>query len=602
MTDIVGLEYLNKEINKKNILIIGGSGSLGNQLIKRYLPNNKIFVYSRDECKHWQMQLQYNNNSNLSFIIGNIADKNKLQQILIRYNFHIIINAAAMKHIDKCEYESNECINTNLIGPQILVDLIENYKNELTNLETVCFISTDKACSPVNIYGMSKAISESLFVEKAKYIDNIKFVVVRYGNVLNSRGSIIPILHEIGKSDEIKEFKLTDERMTRFVMTLNQSVELIEHAILYAESGDIVIPKLISCKIKDMIEIFSEIYNKPVKKIPLRPGEKLLESLINETQSLRLIQFKNHEYKYIKPPYKNIVSNCEIQDYNSRINPLTKFELKQYLYKENLININKNEIFNFELDKNKWKNMKPYAYHIEDNVLNNDFALSIQHEILNIIDNDWDRYDNPFEQKYTLRDKNNFPKNTQQLFNMLTSDDFIECLSDKVGIKLKNDPNKNWFGIHKYDHGDKLDIHVDAGLHPVTNDKKQITLGIYLSKDWKEKNGGHLEIWDGDNSINNNAKLSKVIYKILPSFNRLIIFDNNDYSWHGSPEPIKCNNDEKRIFLTLSYLSENHNYDNKRKKAFFIARPNDPIDEEKDKLRIIRADSEKYKDVYRLNM
>lgn len=324
-------------ISSKKILIIGGSGSLGNQLIKRYLEKNAIYVYSRDECKHWQMQLSYNNHPNLNFIIGNIIDKSKLQQTLIRFNFNIIINAAAMKHIDKCEYESNECINTNLNGSQNLLDLIENYKNDLTNLEKVCFISTDKACSPVNIYGMSKAISESLFIEKARYIPNIKFVTVRYGNVLNSRGSIIPILHEIGKSKEINEFKLTDERMSRFVMTLNQSVDLIEHALLHAESGDIVIPKLISCKIKDMIEIFSEVYDKPIIKIPLRPGEKLSESLVNETQSLRLIQFKEHHYKYIKPSFKNIKSNCEIQDYNSHINTLSKHDLKEYLLDENLI-------------------------------------------------------------------------------------------------------------------------------------------------------------------------------------------------------------------------------------------------------------------------
>ena len=120
---------------------------------------------------------------------------------------------------------------------------------------------------------MSKAISESLFVEKSKYIDNIKFVSVRYGNVLNSRGSIIPMLHEIGNNRSKTHFTLTDDRMTRFVMTLEQSIELIEEAIMNGESGDIVIPKLVSCNIKDLLEIFSELYNKPIKKIPVRTGE-----------------------------------------------------------------------------------------------------------------------------------------------------------------------------------------------------------------------------------------------------------------------------------------------------------------------------------------
>lgn len=318
------------------ILIIGGTGSLGNKLTDRYYKNNNLYLMSRDESKHWEMSLNYKSHPNINFIIGNIADKNKVEQVLIRHNFDIIILVAAMKHIDRCEYESNECLNTNLIGTQIVLDSIENNLSLLTNLKTVCFISTDKACSPVNIYGMSKAISECLMIEKAKYIEKIKFVSVRYGNVLNSRGSIIPMLHKIGKNQEIKNFKLTDDRMTRFVMTLEQSVDLVEHAILQAESGDVVIPKLISCKVKDMLEIFSELYDKPVILDKLRPGEKMLESLINETQSMRL-KFGPDGYMYIKPPYKNIMTENEVKDYNSTINPLTKEELKEYLINLKLI-------------------------------------------------------------------------------------------------------------------------------------------------------------------------------------------------------------------------------------------------------------------------
>ena len=320
----------------KKILIIGGTGSLGNKLTQRYMDKNELYLLSRDESKHWEMTINYNNHPNIKFIIGNIADKNKIEQILLRYNFDIVILAAAMKHIDRCEYESNECINTNLIGTQNVLDCIEKNIKLLTNLKVVCFISTDKACSPVNIYGMSKAISESLMVEKSKYVESIKFVCVRYGNVLNSRGSIIPALHKIGQNKDIAHFKLTDERMTRFVMTLEQSVDLVEHAILKAESGDIVIPQLVSCKVKDLLEIFSEIYNKPIVADKLRPGEKMLESLINETQSMRLT-FEEDGYMYIKPTYKNIMINNEVKDYNSTINPLMKEELKQYLINLDLI-------------------------------------------------------------------------------------------------------------------------------------------------------------------------------------------------------------------------------------------------------------------------
>ena len=165
---------------------------------------------------------------------------------------------------------------------------------------------------------MCKAVSESLLVEKSKYIQDVKFVCVRYGNVLNSRGSIIPMLHEIGKNTVNNCFLLTDKRMTRFVMTLEQSVDLIQQAILHGESGDIVIPKLISCKISDLFEIFSEIYNKPIVYDKLRPGEKMLESLINETQSMRLITDQTG-YMYIKPVYKNIMVENEVKDYMEKL-------------------------------------------------------------------------------------------------------------------------------------------------------------------------------------------------------------------------------------------------------------------------------------------
>jgi len=324
-------------MESERIFIIGGTGSLGHKLVDRYIEKNIIYVYSRDECKHWKMSIEYSKNPNLVFIIGDIRDSNKIQQSLLRIQPTVIIMAAALKHIDRCEYETNECILTNIIGTQNVLNTIETFQTML-DVKSVCFISTDKACSPVNIYGMSKAISECLMIEKAKEIEKIKFVTVRYGNVLNSRGSIIPTLHEIGKNEKYENYMITDKRMTRFVMTLDQSVDLIEHAITKAESGDIVIPKLISCKIIDLIELFSEKYNKPIIEANLRPGEKMLESLINETQSLRLHYDDETGYMYIKPPYKNImISDNELKDYNSKINPLEKDELKSYLEQLKLI-------------------------------------------------------------------------------------------------------------------------------------------------------------------------------------------------------------------------------------------------------------------------
>jgi UDP-glucose 4-epimerase len=319
----------------KKILLFGGSGSLGNEFIVKHISNNKITNYSRDECKHWSMSLKYKTD-NLKFIIGDIRDYQNVATAILREQPHIIIIMAALKHIDRCEYAIDECIKTNSIGPINVVNAVEQNNDRLTNLEVVIMVSTDKACEPTNVYGMAKALAESAIVEKSLYVLNRKFVNIRYGNVLNSRGSIIPILHEKGKDPDVKEFILTHEDMTRFVMTLEQSVELIEYAAEFGESGDTVIPKLISLKLIDLIQIFSEKYNKPVKVTGLRHGEKMVECLISETQSMRLIK-KDNGYMHIKPPYKNILIQDDVHNYNSKINPLSKDKLYEYLNKYQLL-------------------------------------------------------------------------------------------------------------------------------------------------------------------------------------------------------------------------------------------------------------------------
>ena len=319
-------------IKNKKIIIFGGTGSLGYEFVKRYISENVIYNYSRDECKHWHMKLDFNHNPNLHFIIGDVINKNKIEETLLRIKPNIIIIASAMKHIDQCEYNTDQSLNTNLLGVKNILDNIELHKNELNGyLETVLFVSSDKACSPINVYGMCKALSETLVVEKSYYVKEFKFVNIRYGNVLNSRGSIIPLLHTIGLAPEISFFTLTNENMTRFVMTLEQSVDLIEHAVINGETGDTVIPKLISMKVKDLIEIFSEKYNKPINIIGIKPGEKLLESLINKSQSARLKV--SNDYTHIKSVYNfnETTDETRLNDYNSKLNPLSKNELKEYL-------------------------------------------------------------------------------------------------------------------------------------------------------------------------------------------------------------------------------------------------------------------------------
>jgi UDP-N-acetylglucosamine 4,6-dehydratase len=313
----------------KKILLFGGSGSLGNKFIEKHISNNKITNYSRDECKHWNMSLKYKN-ENLKFIIGDIRDYENVTNVILREQPHIIIIMAALKHIDRCEYAIDECIKTNSLGPINVVNAVEKNNDRLTNLDVVIMVSTDKACEPTNVYGMAKALAESAIVEKSLYVTNRKFINIRYGNVLNSRGSIIPILHHKGTDPDVKEFTLTHKDMTRFIMTLEQSVELIEYAAEFGESGDTIIPKLISLKLIDLIQIFSEKYNKPVKITGLRPGEKMLESLISETQAMRLIK-KENGYMHIKPSYKNLLILEDVHNYNSKMNPLSKEELFKYL-------------------------------------------------------------------------------------------------------------------------------------------------------------------------------------------------------------------------------------------------------------------------------
>jgi hypothetical protein len=261
----------------------------------------------------------------------------------------------------------------------------------------------------------------------------------------------------------------------------------------------------------------------------------------------------------------------------------------------------------FSITPQSYQTTQPYPHYYMDDCLDATVASELQKEILNIPDTEFDRYDNPFEQKYTLRDKYNYPKNLQLLLNYLTSEEFVQKLSVFVGHNLINDPNRNFWGVHKYERGDYLDIHVDAGIHPENKLKKQVTLGIYLSYNWKEECGCELEIWSGDSSADPNAKIYDCVKKIAPMFNRLILFSCDDNSWHGNPNPVLysnvniCENDARRIFVTLSYLSDNKDFKNNRPKAFFVPRPNDLFDKEKDKLRILRADPEKYVDVYRYN-
>ncbi len=239
-----------------------------------------------------------------------------------------------------------------------------------------------------------------------------------------------------------------------------------------------------------------------------------------------------------------------------------------------------------------FRKSKPFPHLVQDGVLDLDFAQVLQEEILSIDEKEWDVCIDPFETKRLLRKKATIPPNCLRLFQTLQSPEFIAQLSEITGYKLISDEQKYYWGIHKFEDGDYLDIHVDAGVYK-NSLKKRLTLGLYLSKDWKEENKGCFELWSGDNSSKDDAKLIKREISVLPKFNRLVLFDCNDYSWHGAPEAVVCKNGEKRIFLTVSYLSELTKDDlNRRGKAFFLQRPSEPYSEEKEKFKLLRAQAD----------
>lgn len=299
------------------LLIIGGTGSLGNKLVERYISTHQVYVFSRDENKHWKMQLTYQR-ANLHFIVGDIRDASRVSDVINQVRPNIIVIAAALKHIERCEFEVQETLRTNLIGCLNVLDCLKVKNNP--NLEAVVFISTDKACFPINTYGMTKALAEKAIIEFAKKypveLGFPKVVNVRYGNVLNSRGSIIEALHHVGTDPSKEFFCLTHPEMTRFIMTQDEAVDLIQYAIARGFSGDTVIPKLSSLKVQDLIEIFSSLYHKSIQITGLRPGEKLSEVLIHQSELGRTIE--SSKYFIIRPIFSVLNEQATfMQAYNS---------------------------------------------------------------------------------------------------------------------------------------------------------------------------------------------------------------------------------------------------------------------------------------------
>lgn len=325
-------------MRNKKILIFGGSGSLGCALINELVEENDLLVYSRDEAKHWALKNKFNHES-LRFHVGDIRDLGRVESCINNYNPHIIIIASALKHVDVCEKAPSESVLTNIIGPQNVADSSERASKRLENrLETVLMVSTDKACSPINVYGLCKGLAEKIVLEKSRRGSEVKFLAVRYGNVLESRGSIIPLFHYQGLYNE--QITITHPSMTRFLMTLPESVGLIQRALIYGSSGETFIPKLKAMKIEDLANIFSKLYNKSIKEVGLRVGEKIHESLVNDTEALRMIEGK--EDYIIKSIFDDTIFNNTPCDYNSGLKSSLVSEKELYAHLNSLGMLEKN--------------------------------------------------------------------------------------------------------------------------------------------------------------------------------------------------------------------------------------------------------------------
>ena len=284
-----------KFLKNKNLLITGGTGSFGNAAVKFLLKNtkiNKLIIFSRDENKQYEMKNTYNNKK-LRFFLGDVRDESRLDIAL--KNVDYVIHAAALKQVPAAEYNPFECIKTNIYGTQALI--LSAIKN---GVKKIIGLSTDKACNPVNLYGATKLCAEKLLINANQYSDISKtnFSVVRYGNVIASRGSVVPYFKDLILQGK-KKLPLTHNEMTRFFISLNDAVIFVLEGLKRQFGGEIFIPKMPSIYIRDLIRIINK--NIGVSITGIRYGEKIHEVLCSSDESVNL--FENKSYYTIYPAY-----------------------------------------------------------------------------------------------------------------------------------------------------------------------------------------------------------------------------------------------------------------------------------------------------------
>jgi UDP-N-acetylglucosamine 4,6-dehydratase/5-epimerase len=321
-------------MKNKKILILGGTGALGKSLIKRYYDNNDIIVFSRDEHKHVDLLKKYDK---IESYLGDIRDKSSIENALIRFNPEVVINTAALKHVPICENNPIESVKTNIIGHQNVIECVSSYRRPASGrkIETLIFVSTDKACKPINVYGMCKAISEQLYISFAKQEQVTKVVMVRYGNVLESTGSVIPYFKSLLENGS-DFLPITHSDMTRFLLTLDKAVDLIDWSYHTKNThGKIAVPKVKSMRVvniaKSLIKYYGKTDKVSLKNIGIRSGEKLHEEMISTEEWLRTEDLENY-----------LITSETINDgmwsYSSKNSVLTEDETYEFLSESGVIN------------------------------------------------------------------------------------------------------------------------------------------------------------------------------------------------------------------------------------------------------------------------
>lgn len=282
-------------INNKTILITGGTGSFGQKFVEIALRDynpKKLIIFSRDELKQFEMQQKFNNHPALRYFLGDVRDKDRLYRAF--KDVDIVIHAAALKQIPAAEYNPFEVIKTNVLGAQNIIEAAID-----CGVKKVIALSTDKAANPINLYGATKLCSDKLFVAGNSYIgtQDTSFSVVRYGNVVGSRGSVIPFFLEQRKNGKLP---ITDPRMTRFWITLEQGVNFVLQMLGKMKRGEIFVPKLPSMKVTDLATALAPECEQKI--VGIRPGEKLHEVMITEEDSRQTLEYDNHYT--IKPSFE----------------------------------------------------------------------------------------------------------------------------------------------------------------------------------------------------------------------------------------------------------------------------------------------------------